>query len=165
MWKHIYHQKIKLAIDRNIAEFNYKLMHNLLSCRKNLFKWKKEPSEKCDICAETEDIRHLIFDCKNVSYIWNMVSLVCKFNIKWKHVVIGFYFEFNQNTNLLNNFISFIALKIYKYKMFCRIENTQETEASLINNVKKCTIFWNRTIKYSKHKLTTSLIEKFINLL
>ena len=45
-------------------------------------------------------------------------------------------FEFNQNTNLLNNFISFIALKIYKYKMFCRIENIQETEASLINNVK-----------------------------
>lgn len=94
-----------------------------------------------------------------------MASFVCKFNIKWKHVVIGFYFEFNQNTNLLNNFISFIALKIYKYKMFCRIENTQETEASLINNVKKCTIFWYRTIKYSKHKLTTSLIEKFINLL
>ena len=49
--------------------------------------------------------------------------------------------------------------------MFCRIENIQETEASLINNVKKCTIFWYRTIKYSKHKLTTSLIEKFINLL
>ena len=109
MWKHIYHQKIKLAIDRNIAEFNYKLMHNLLSCRKTLFKWKKEPSEKCDICAETEDIRHLIFDCRNVSYIWNMVTFVCKFMIKWKHVVIGFYFEFNQNTNLLNNCIFFIV--------------------------------------------------------
>ena len=94
-----------------------------------------------------------------------MVFLVYKFNIKWKHVVIGFYFEFNQNTNLLNNFISFIALKIYKYKMFCRIQNLQETEFSLTNNVKKCTIFWYRTIKYSKHKLTTSLIEKFINLL
>ena len=37
MWKHIYNQKIKLAINRNIAEFNFKLMHNLLSCRKNLF--------------------------------------------------------------------------------------------------------------------------------
>ena len=94
-----------------------------------------------------------------------MASLVCKFNIKWKHVVIGFYFEFNQNINLLNNSISFIALKIYKYKMFCRIENIQETEASLNNNVRKCTIFWYRTIKYSKHKLTTSLIENFINLL
>ena len=94
-----------------------------------------------------------------------MVSLVCKFNIKWKRVVKGFYFEFNQNTNLLNNFISFIALKIYKYKMFCRIENLQETEVSLINNVKKRTIFWYRTKKYSKYKLTTSLIEKLINLL
>ena len=60
-----------------------------------------------------------------------MVSFVCKFNIKRKHVVIGFYFEFNQNTNLLNNFIFFIALKIYKYKMFCRIESLQETEFSL----------------------------------
>ena len=37
MWKHIYHKNIKVAIDRNITEFNYKLMHNLLSCRKNLF--------------------------------------------------------------------------------------------------------------------------------
>ena len=112
-------------------------MHNLLSGRKNLFKWETELSEKCDICAETEDIRHLIFDCRNVSYIWNMVSHVCKFNIKRKRVVIGFYFECNQNTNLLNNFIFFIALKIYKFKMFCRVENLQETWFSLTNNVKK----------------------------
>ena len=96
-------------------------MHNLLSYRKNLFKWKKEPSEKCDICAETEDIRHLIFDCRNVSYIWNMITLVCKFNIKWKHVVISLHFEFSQNTYMLNNLISFIALKIYKYKK-CSVE-------------------------------------------
>ena len=98
-------------------------MHNLLSCRKNLFKWKKEPPEKCDICAETDII-------------------------KWKHVVIGFYFELNQNTNLLNNFISFVALKIFKYKMFCRIENLQETEFYLTNNVKKCTIFRYRATIY-----------------
>ena len=38
-----------------------------------------------------------------------MVTLVCKFSIKWKHVVIGFYFEFNRNTNLLNNCIFFIV--------------------------------------------------------
>ena len=80
-----------------------------------------------------------------------MASLLCKLNMKWKHDVICFQFEFNQNTNLLNNFISFIALKIYKYKRFCRIENLQETEFSLWNNVEKRTIFWYRTIRYSKH--------------
>ncbi|XP_056008394.1 uncharacterized protein LOC125674557 [Ostrea edulis] len=165
MWKHIYQQKIKLALDRIIAEFNYKLMHNLLSCKKYMFKWKKESSDKCSLCLETEDMRHLIYECKNVSLVWNMVSLACKVNIQWKSIVIGFYFECNQSTRLLNNFISFIALKIYKYKMFCRLSNLEETEYSISNHVKKCTVLWCKVIKYSNYALKTNAIEHFIKLL
>lgn len=40
-WRSIYLQKIKFALDRNIAEFNYNLLHNMLCCKKIMFKWKK----------------------------------------------------------------------------------------------------------------------------
>lgn len=36
-WKSIDLQKIKLASDKNIAEFNNKLLHNMLCCEKIMF--------------------------------------------------------------------------------------------------------------------------------
>ena len=80
-WKNIYHHKIKLALDKNIAEFNYKLLQNMLCCRKQLFKWKKESTENCIHCNETEDIQHLIFSCKNVKNIWIVLGLTLQINI------------------------------------------------------------------------------------
>ena len=110
-WKQIYTQKIKLALDRNIAEFNYKLLNNTLCCKQMLYKWRKVQNGNCVLCNETEDIEHLIFKCKNVHNTWKIVSLVINFDIKWKDILIGFHHENNRKIQLLNN-ISFVALKI-----------------------------------------------------
>ena len=46
-----------------------------------------------------------------------LLGIVMNFEIKWKHIVIGFYHEDNIKVKTLNNLISFTALKLYKYKM------------------------------------------------
>lgn len=65
-WRYIYLQNIKLALDKIIAEFNYNLLHNILSCKTIMFKWKKDTCNKCTVCSEIEDIQHLVFTCENV---------------------------------------------------------------------------------------------------
>ena len=70
---------------------------------------------------------HLLFNCENVREIWNILCIVMNFEIKWKHIVIGFYHEDNIKVKTFNNLISFTALKLHKYKMLCRLENKQET--------------------------------------
>lgn len=71
---------------------------------------------------------------------------VGKFNGK----TLFIYLYCNQKTRLFNKIISFVALKIYKYKMFCRLECLNETEYNLRNHVIKCTIFWINVLKSSK---------------
>ena len=44
------------------------------------------------MCNDIEDIKHLLFDCMLVQYVWKTVNVVLAFDIQWKHVILGFYF-------------------------------------------------------------------------
>ena len=139
-WEKIYRYKILDIIDKNVADFNYRLLNNLLVNNLYLSKWKNINSNCITCTSEIENTKHLIFYCKNVSRIWKLLSLVTGFNITWKHIVIGFYYEDNDKTRMLNNLISFVACRIYKYKMYCRIHKFNEEEYNININLKK-TIF------------------------
>lgn len=93
----------------------------------------------CKICTEKiENSHHLIFECVNVQHTWKIVSNIFGFDVKWKHIVIGFYSVRNETTAMYNLLLSFVALKIYKYKMFCRLENIVETSEGIVCNLKLC---------------------------
>ena len=70
---------------------------------------------------------HLLYDCQNIQQIWKLASNCLKFDIGWKHVIIVFYDDINNKTILLNNLISFIACRIYKYEMYCRMKGENES--------------------------------------
>lgn len=59
----------------------------------------------------------------------------------------GFNYECDQKTRLFNNLISFVALKIDKYKMLCTLESLDETEYNLRNYVKKVYYFLDKCFK------------------
>ena len=48
---------------------------------------------------------------------------------------------------MYNNLISFIAFKIYKYKMYCRVKNQRETEYGLREYIRKHTYIYYCTLK------------------
>ena len=87
------------------------------------------------------------------------------FDIKWKDILIGFHHENNRKIQLLNNIISFVALKIYKYKMYCRLENIDEHEHTIQNHIKQKAFFWYKVLKYCKCNLNINVIEKICNIL
>ena len=62
-WKIAWKQKVKLD-DRKLAQFNYKLLHNILPNRKQLKIWKIIQDDKCVLCRITEDPEHLFTLCK-----------------------------------------------------------------------------------------------------
>ena len=81
----------------------------------------------CKNCTnEVENTKHLLYECNNIKQIWNIIGTVLNFDIKWKHIVIGFYQGDSDYADFLNLLISFTACKIYKYKMLCRIESLEE---------------------------------------
>ena len=113
-------------------------------------------SDICPYCkAYREDNEHMIFKCDNVNLIWKLASKVLKFEIKWKHILIGFYFEKNQKIVDLNNILSTIATIIYKYKMYCRLKDVDESKENISSHVKnalKTYGYVNKRLKYNTYE-------------
>ena len=76
---------------------------------------KEDTHSQSNICLINESSKHFIFECENVSEIWNALGTFLKTNIKWKHVIVGFNYERNRKVITL----TYVAYRIYKYKMYC----------------------------------------------
>ena len=87
------------------------------------------------------------------------------FTIQWKHVVVGFFLENNEKIHLFNNMISFVACRIYKYKMYCRLEGMNEHEIGIRQNIKQNVIFMKNVFKYSENSKHEKLFRKLSGML
>ena len=143
----IYQSKIIKIRDKQLAEFNYKLLQNLLNNNKSVHKWNKNVSNHCPSCQTIEDTKHLIFDCKNVQLIWKSLEIYLKFKIKWKNVILGFFHEENKTTISLNYLLSYTAFYIYKIKMKLRFENKEENTNDILHFVKSNLMYQYETYK------------------
>lgn len=132
------------------SEFSYKLLHNLLSTNLSVSKWDKKNSGNCDFCGTQENIKHLIFECDLIKPFWSKISQLIKINITWKMIVIGFINFNNKYTLILDNTLSFLACKIYKYKMKCRIVKDQVSYEGVCRFLKNALMQLYFTIKRTK---------------
>ena len=141
-WIDIYSCKISSPVDKKISEFNYKLLNNILCNNFFLKKCKLTDSDLCIHCNNcVENSKHLIFECILVQNIWEFISQILHFTIRWKHIIVGFYHEKNSKTCFYNDFISLVAYNIYKYKMTVRYEKKAENEFGLRNYLKNGIMF------------------------
>ena len=120
----------------------------------------------CRYCTtEIENTKHLIHECCNVKNIWLIVENILGFTIQWNHVVVVFFLENNEKINLFNNMISFVACRIHKYKMYCRLEGMNEHEIGIRQHIKQNVIFMEKVFKYSKNSKHEKLFRKLSGML
>lgn len=125
-------------------------------------KWKKDISNQCVHCKQIENIKHLLFECNNVKNIWNTVSNLLSFKIQWKHIVVGFFYEKSDKTKSLNLLITYVAYRIYKQKMLCRLDSMNETECNIYNHVKKIHLFLCLSFTFFKCKCWVQVFWKSV---
>lgn len=70
IWKNVYVSKIKNMYEKRIAEFNYKLLNDILNNNVYVSKWNRDVSPFCSFCNIEEDIKHVLYDCEIVKPIW-----------------------------------------------------------------------------------------------
>lgn len=137
-WKYVYLNKVHSITNRKLAEFQYKILCNLLPCRKQLYQWKLSPTSLCEVCGMTEDVKHLLFDCDRVKLLWVRISSLLKLNIRWKHLVVGFpYKEYNIQLKKLNGTLTIIAYSIYKSKIVSGLEGVRYCDVDIVKDLKK----------------------------
>ena len=111
IWSSIYNRKVKQFPVRKIAEFNYKILQNILYTGYKINKWNKKVSAYC-YCGELETPKHLLFECNKIKCIWNILSGLLKTNVTLKNIVIGCD-EYNSTARFINVCISIISYIIY----------------------------------------------------
>ena len=73
---YIYTERVWLEKEIKLKEFNFKVLHGILPCNKNLKQWKIRMSDCCDVCEEIQTIEHLLWNCRYVKSLWKIVESV-----------------------------------------------------------------------------------------
>ena len=77
----VYLNKIIGIRDLKIAEFNFKLLHQILPCKTFLCKIGVIPDNRCAWCDKGESIEHMLFTCPSIGNIWNIIAKMLKIKL------------------------------------------------------------------------------------
>ena len=121
-WNNIYQFKIKERYINKIGHFEFKVLYNMICCKKNLSTWKLCDSNLCTFCNVLDDYEHFFVRCKRNKNLWLQLSNYVKtvknenLDISLKHVIGGWNIE-NKEYYFINILIEIASFAIYKSKM------------------------------------------------
>ena len=72
VWEVVLKHKFNLINDNRIKQFNFKLLHKILPCKDNLFKWKITNDNLCNSCRIPETSFHFLLSCKKITAYWKI---------------------------------------------------------------------------------------------
>ena len=128
-FRRAYVTKIKMVKEQKLSEFNYKCIHNILPCNKNLKKWGKINHDRCDVCTETQDITHLLIDCPYAKAIWNFINNALGLSLTTQDIMLGY------PDKHINFIISLTAFLIYKEWLICKTNGKAREYRHIYRNV------------------------------
>ena len=124
------HVKIRHRIDNKLAEFSYKILHNVLICGQYLSKWT-DSSEICTMCKSVHNISHMLYNCKLARYIWDGLH----YEITIKDILLYANPENDDNPDNINYCLTAISYNIYKYWIHCTNTKTESIKKQLKSHI------------------------------
>ena len=163
-WKSVYCQKIINVRDNKLAEFNFKVLNNIVPTGYYLSKWNNDIYENCEVCGETESMYHMLFACPRIYNIWALVSSGLSINVTWKHVVCGYIMcEKSAKIKCLNLLFSVIMYAIFKNNNSCKFDKTSYKNIDVQKSVKKNIVYYKKVLIYQGTMKTNSWEEKMFD--
>ena len=158
-FKNVYKMKFIDVKDNKLAEFNFKVLYNILPCNVNLVRWKKKECAKCNICNVNEDILHLLFNCRYASTIWADFCLRTGITVIAEDVLFGKE-DISKTDNIMINLIAYL---IYKKWLLESLNNVPRQLTDNLNNFKADLVFKKSLYKYCKWYEYVEAIELSLN--
>ena len=153
----IYQKKILDIKENKLAEFNYKVLHNILPCGVNLYMWRIIDTKKCDICNIDEDISHLLYNCEIANSIWRIVSKIVQRNISVIDVIISEHCEPH-----IVDVITIICYGIFKYWILSKNTKTKRNVNTFLASLRA---YINYRCMYDLHWQNLYLNKDTVNIL
>ena len=108
---------LNLSKKIKLREFNFKMLHGILPCNRNSKKWRSRLDDKCDVYELTQTIEHLLFECRYVKPLWDVIEKIIGTRISFKQI-LGLENLFRENSVL-----SVTSFLIYKGWLVLSLEN------------------------------------------
>ena len=110
------------------------ILHILLPCGYILDKWNKNSTKYFTLCNEIETSKYMIYYCKKIENIFNLIASTLTVNIVYIEIVCGFpNFQSSKKIKTLNGIITAICYSIFKENVFCKHQNINYE----VNNILK----------------------------
>ncbi len=134
-WSNIYIHQICKKTDKKLAEFNYKLICNILCTRSHISKWNPNINSNCAHCGQRQTVKHLLYECIRVQSVWKLIGTILNMNIRYKHIIIGSRVasEYIEARNLT---VSYIAYSIYKFWILAENKKLNFNQQCLLKFIK-----------------------------
>ena len=127
-WKSVLDFKFKKVCDNKVRQFNFKLLHNILPFKDNLYKWKIAPDNICSTCKQFESSLHILLKCQRTTLFWQRISSVIRnwfkteFLIEEKNIVTGYKIS-DPKFTLINLLLVYAQYAIYKAYILNQFKN------------------------------------------
>jgi hypothetical protein len=140
VWYNILYALKMCVTSYKLQSFQYKIIYNIINCRKKLYEWKIINCPKCLFCAEIDNIDHYFIHCKRTQKFWNSLFnwwnnlSEIEIHLKQDEIIENILFGFNliDDRYILLNFIILHA-KYYIYVCNQTIENEQTVNIDLLD--------------------------------
>ncbi len=162
-WDRIYTQKIKHIEYKKFAEFNFKLIHNILPCGFIVSKWNNNVTQQCGFCGEIETLQHMIFDCERIHEIWRLIESTLKTKVSYKHIVLGYYE--NENTEYIFRNVLFTIVAFSIFSKWCEFseDNSKFKNVNMKVQILKNIKFYTNVLEYvTKERKLQYSFENFV---
>ena len=73
IWKYLYIIPYQCTLDTKLREFQFKILHRILTTNYSLYKMSLIPSPVCSFCDNNVESRHLFVHCSFVSTFWDQI--------------------------------------------------------------------------------------------
>ena len=129
MEKTMFYNKVCKEKEIKLKEYNFKMLHGILPCNRNLKRWKIKESDKCDLCSNTQSIEHLLYQCAYVKPIWNIVNNVFNINVTYD-LILG------KDEIIYNSILTIVSFLIYKQWLLQSLNNQPREKSTIIPIIK-----------------------------
>ena len=156
---YIYIEKFCLEKEIKLKEFNFKVLHGILPCNKNLKQWKIRMSDCCDVCGEIQTIEHLLWNCRYVGSLWKIVENVLDTKLNFD-IILGI-----NNSCKEPYVLTLVSFLVYKEWLMLSLENKFRNNRIVLEYYKHELVLhlkiYERSGKYSISEL--HVIERLID--
>ena len=120
-WKDILKFKLKTLKSNKVKQYNFKLFHQILPFRNNLFKWKIVNDNICTFCLKPESGIHVLLECPKVVLFWKRVIELIQNNfnetVSLDEELLITGINTDHNTLNINTIVVYAQYAIYKMYM------------------------------------------------